>query len=443
MYLIESDEEVEKKVEYKIVASDDEVKASKQLIRKYINENKRRGFISWRNVHAALQGAEMVLDKGRDKLITGEEEITVRLGITTLSVVIDMLQYTDDSGGEIAYMVNQCISLLEDASSLVLVSSDYYAQDTIFQLLLKEAMHKRYDGWSDTRFQLLDVCTIYSVRESARKKLEATLEKLLSQINKTSSWSAGYEQEEIKRIQLKIMERNGEFEKVGQFVHDNLQYSEFRELAIEKELENKNYQAALQLCEEGEENNEKYPGLVKQWKQYRLQVYEGLEDIEKQKEILLEFVFANEYESYNKLKELYTPVEWKDAVENIFNTFETADTGYLPNIYVYIAKTEDRSDKILFYCEESPISILELYPYLLGDYRDKAEKLFTTYLKKEAEEATDRKMYRSVCRKLEAYKNAFGEDKFQTIVAELKKTYERKPAFINELDKIERSVLLT
>ncbi|MCT2535397.1 hypothetical protein NC661_17930 [Aquibacillus koreensis] len=441
MNIVDGDENVEKKVEYKLISPNDEIKASKQLIRKYINENKRRGFISWRNVHAALEGAEMVLEKGRNKLITGEEEVTVRLSIATLSIVIDMLQYADDSGGEIGYMVNQCITLLEDASSLVLVSSDYRVQDTMFQLLVKEAMHKRYDGWSDTRYQLLDVCTIYSVRAAARKKLEATLDKLLSDIDAISSWSSDYDQEAIHKLQLKILERNGEFDRVEQFINDNLEYDEFRKMAIEKELENENFGAALQLCEEGEKNDEKYPGLVKQWKQYRLQVYEGLGDIEKQKELLFEFVYANDYEPYNKLKELFRQDEWNTVVEDIFATFENADTGYLPNVYVYIAKQENRTDKILQYCQYSPISILEYYRFLLDDHLKEAQVLFLDYVRGEAEEATDRKKYRNVCKKLETYKLAFGEAKFQDFVMELRDTYERKPAFLNELEKIERKVL--
>jgi hypothetical protein len=437
MDLVEGDEDVEKKVEFKLITPHDEVKASKQLIRQYINENKRRGFISWRNVHDALKGAEMVLDKGRDKLVNGEEEIAIRLGITVLSIVIDMLQYTDDSGGEIGYIVNESITLLKDASSLVLLSSDHRVQDNMFQLILDEALHKRYDGWNDTRHELLEVCTIYSSRASARQKLEATLEKLLTKVSTSSSWSSEYDQELIKKLQLKILERIGEFEKVQQFINENLKYDAFREMAIEKEMENSHFSAALQLCADGEKNNSKYPGLVKKWRQYRLRVYEALEDKEKQKELLLEFVYDNEYESISKLKELYSLEDWQDVVEEIFNEFE-GKSDYLPYVYEYLAKAEHRVDKILTYCEQSPTTIIELYPYLLDQYPNKVDEIFTSFIQREAEHATNRKQYRNVCMKLEIYKKACGDSKFHNIVQELKQTYHRKPAFMNELEKVER-----
>ncbi|MDC3418239.1 hypothetical protein [Aquibacillus salsiterrae] len=436
MYLIDGDEDVEKKLEYKLISPDDEVKASKQLIRKYINENKWRGYISWRNVHASLQGADMVLGKGRTKLVNGEEETAIQLGLTVLSMVMDMLQYTDDSGGEIGFVVNRSISLLKDASSLVLVSKDYHVQDKSFELILKEAMQKRYDGFSDTRFDLLEVCTIYSGRPSIRTKLEETLEKLLSQVSKAASWSVNYEQQAIRRLQLKVMETNGEFDQVGQFIYQNLQYSDFRKMAIEKELDESNFDAALKLCQDGEKNDSMYPGLVKDWKSYRLQIYERQDDTEKQKELLLDFVYANDYESYAKLKDLCSKQEWETVVEQLFDTFEKRDR-YLPNVYQYIAQEENRTDKLLLYCEKSPITIMDLYPYLLDDYPDRAEEIFTAYLQKEAEAAGNRKQYRNVCKKLKRFHSAFGDATFAELVAELKRTYERKPAFVNELEKVE------
>jgi len=437
MDLIDGDEDVQRQVEFKLITPNDEVKASKQLIRKYINENKRKGFIAWRNVHAALQGAEMVLDKGRNKLGDGEEDTAVRLGIAVLSIVIDMLQYADDSGGEVGYIVNESMALLRDASSMVLLSTDHRVQDNMFQLIIKEAMHKRYDSWTDVRYDLLDVCTIYSARTSARQKLEETLHNLLVKTSAESTWSSDYDQQTIKQLQLKILERNGESDRANQLLNDNLDYDEFREMAIEKEIANGNYQSALEMCEDGEKNDTNYPGLLKKWKKFRLQVYEALEDIEKQKEILLEFVYDNEYEAYGKLKALYTVNEWETVLEEIFDVFEEKSADYLPHVYEYIATSENRSDKVLKYCEQSPITIAELYPYLTDDYPEKVDELFTSYIKFEAENATERKTYRNVCRKLEIYKEACGEEKFNNLANELKEIYQCKPAFINELEKVE------
>lgn len=437
MDLVEGDEHIKKKLEFKLLTPNDEIKASKELIRKYINENKRKGFISWRNVHNALQGAEMVLDKGRNKLVNGEEDTAIRLGLAVLSIVVDMLQYTDDSEGEVAYIVNESFHLLRDASSNALLTKDHRVQENMFQLILDEALHQRYDGWSNWRHDLLDVCTIYSARTSAREKLEETFDKLSTQFSTANSWSSDNDLQEIKQLQLKILERNGELDRANQLINENLDSEEFREMAIEKEIGNGNYGTALELCEEGEENDSNYPSIVKKWKNYRLQIYEALEDVEKQKELLLEFVYNNEYEAYAKLKELYTKDEWEETLEKIFEELEDV-SEYLPHVYIYIAENEQRADKILQYVEESPLTVTEFYPYLIDDYSDKVDAIFTRYIKLEAEHATERKKYRDVCEKLKIYKRACGEEKFDDLVKELKLTYHRKPAFMNELNKVDR-----
>lgn len=351
--------------------------------------------------------------------------------------MIDMLQYTDDSDGEIGYMVDESITLLKDASSMVLLSTDHRIQDNMFQLILEEAMHKRYDGWNDSRYELLDVCTIYSARSSVRQKLEETLDKLLMKTSASSSWSSDYDQQSIKQLQLKILKRNGESENVEQLINENLNFPEFREMAIEKEMANGNYASALKLCADGEKDDSNYPGLVKKWKKCRLQVYEAVNDIEKQKEVLLEFIYDNEYEAYGQLKDLYSPEEWKAVLEEIFDELENS-LGYLPHVYEYIARAENRADKLLKYCEQSSITILELYPYLVNDYPKRVKEIFTEYIISEAEQALNRKKYRDVCKKLKIYKKACGESMFHDMVNKLKQTYRRKPAFVNELEKLEK-----
>lgn len=437
MELVEGDEDTKQQVEYKLLTPNDELKASKQLIRKYINENKRKGFIAWRNVHAALQGAEMVLDKGRTKLGDGEEEVAVELGIAVLSAVVDMLQYADDSGGEASYIVNESISLLEDASSKILLSADHRVQDSTFELILKEAMHKRYDSWSDWRYDMLEVCTIYSARTYARQKLEETLHNLWVQLNAETTWSSDTDQLKVRELQLKILERNGETDRAQELIKENLEHDKFREVAIEKEKENENYESALNMAKEGEENDSNYPSLVKKWREYQLQVYEALEDVEKQKKLLLELVYDNEYEAYGKLKELYTEEEWNGVLEEIFQVLEKQSSDFLPHVYEYIATSEKRTDKILKYCEQSPITILELYTYLVDDYPEEVDDIFQRHIKYEAENSSERKKYRSVSRKLEIYREACGEEKFQQLLAEIKETYQRKPAFLSELEKVE------
>ncbi|OZU88066.1 hypothetical protein CIL03_13105 [Virgibacillus indicus] len=430
--LAETDENIETMLEYKLSTNTDEIKESKKLIRQYINRYKSKGFIMWRNVGPSLQGAEMVLEKGRGKLAAGEEEMAVRMGIAVLSIVVVMLQYADDSGGEVGNIINESLTLISDAASEAIETDEKRQQEKLFQHIMKESSHKRYDGWSEWRYDLLRIGAIFSIHTSMREKLEKRLGELLEGIS-DSTWSKTYEVKEIKLLQLEIFEVNQELEKAKQFIYSNLQYRPFREKAIEIALKDKSFEAAVELCKEGQAQDKQYPGLVSQWKKYELQAYKALGDTKKQRGLLLEFVYSNDFEAYNELKELYDPEEWKVKVEEIFKIFE--EKG-LKGIYAEIAKDEKRPDKLLHLCKKDIYQIQHLYPYLLNNYALEADELFKQFIRYQAEPAGDRKKYRSVCRVIKEYKAAFGDSKFLELKEELKEKYKRRPTFLDELDKV-------
>jgi hypothetical protein len=249
----------------------------------------------------------------------------------------------------------------------------------------------------------------------------------------SSSWSKEFDTIEIMLIQLEIMELNQEWKRAIEFIYKHIQYSDFREKAIRHELENENTSAALKLSKEGQIQDKYLSGLVKKWKEYELKVYEVLEDMENQRKMLLEFVHENSFEAYKKLKKLYDEEEWEQVVEQIFNGFEEAGNKYT---YIEIAKEENRSDKLYLICKEKNFYIQELYPYLLDEYKAEAETMFKNYIRDQAEPAGSRKYYRSVCKLIREYKEAFGETDFIELKEELKEKYKRRPTFLDELEKV-------
>jgi hypothetical protein len=430
----ETDENIEAMLEYKLSGGEDEIKESKKLIRTYINRYKWKGFISLRYVPSSLQGAEMVLDKGRDKLAAGESEMAAKLAIAVLSIVVDMMQYADDSNGAIGGAIEESISLIGEAASYSVISDDKNTQKKVFQLIMKEANHTRYDGWSNWQFDLLKICTLFSIEPTMRQKLEKKLNQLLEKLSgESSSWSKEFDTIEIMLLQLEILELNQEWERAGEFIYEHIQYSDFREKAIRYELENENTGSALKLSREGQIQDKELPGLVTKWKEYELKIYEVLEDIENQRKILLELVFNNSFEAYKKLKKLYNEEEWKTVAEKIFDGFE--ETGNNAT-YIEIAKEENRQDKLYRICIEDNFYIQELYPYLMDEYHVEAEMIFKNFIHDQAEPAGSRKHYRGVCKLIGEYKKAFGKTSFIQLKEELQEKYKRRPTFLDELEKV-------
>lgn len=426
--------EIEKKVVFTYAPVEDEILSSKQLINEYINMYKQRGFIGWNDVSNALQGAEMTLEKVNEKIAKGEIQIAVSLCIAVLSKVIEMLEYSDDSSGYVGEVIVESLQLIEDSVSSSIEKMKENQKEILFTTIMKEANHDRYEGWIDWKISLYRSCIFLCDSTERRNKLERGFNMMLEKLSDDDSWSANYERENIKHIQLELIERYDGEEKSDQFITENMNYSLFREMAIERLLEKEDYQEVVHLSEKGQKEDKEYLGLVNKWKKYQLQAYEGLSDIKKQRELMLEFLYRNEYEYYAKLKKLYQPNEWEIVLQEVLDTFNKQ--SYIPSAYVEILKEENLTDRLVEYCKKNLFSIIDIYPYLLKDYFDEVNELFVKYISEEARESNDRKKYRNVCKIIKLYKKACGSVQAQALIDELKQTFNRRPAFIDELSKI-------
>ena len=425
--------DIEKRIEFLYAPAEDEIASSKTLINTYIRQYKRGGFIAWNDVYDALEGAEMVLEKAQHKMLDGHAEEAVMLGIAVLSAVVGMLEYSDDSSGNIAPVINESIRIIQGAVQDNISSLDTKQKSHLYKVLVKEAMHKRYNGWSEFRTDLLRACFPLCNEEKIRAKFDERLNDYLNSLDITN-WSDEYEHEQIKLIQLALLEYLGDKKRAIQFIYENTIYSSFREKAINNLLEDEHYSEAIRLCEEGISINEDYPGLVRKWKEYLLQAYEGLRNIPKQRELLTDFIYMNSFDSYLKLKASYPVNEWPDVKRDILHTLEVKK--YPLNIYVEILKEEQLTDKLLAYCYRFPESIQSMYPDLLEAYADDVNKIYKSFIIREAAKATDRKMYKKVCKIIKAYKKIVDSTQSELLIEELKQTHKKRPAFLDELGKL-------
>jgi hypothetical protein len=237
----EENPDIEKRLLFKYAPAKDEISSSKKLIREYINKAKRNRFIEWRDVGYALKGAEMTLEKAREKIEGSDTKITVLLCITVLSIVVDMLQYCDDSNGYVGDAINESLAIIDDAVFTNLNKLTDSQKNEIFDAIMKEALHKRYDGWEEWNRELLRTCIYFSENATIRKKIEKQFNKMLDSIG-GDSWSSNHDKENIKLLQLEVMERNDEEEKARQFILDNIKYSSFREKEINRLIEKEKYE---------------------------------------------------------------------------------------------------------------------------------------------------------------------------------------------------------
>ncbi|WP_240377172.1 cut8/STS1 family protein [Bacillus piscicola] len=425
--------EVEKRIVFTYAPAEDEVKAAKKVIKECINRYKKRGFINYHDVFPALQGAEMTLEKADDKVERGETETAVLLSLTVMGSVVAMIGHSDDSSGHAGFVIDQALKAINKAIESGVKDMNESERHTLFTALMKEARLKRYDGWTNWRLALMRCCVYLCDTNERRKKLENELSKMLEAVPK-QAWGRQSQIQQVKLIQLEVIEFCDGDAAAETFIHANLEHSAFREKAIERLLAKEEYKEVIKLCEQGLEIDKDYRGLGTTWKKYQLQAYEALGDIQKQRELLLEFLYGNDSTYYPKLKNLYSPEEWPQVLQEIVDTFK--QMPYLPSTYEEILIEEGLTAELLESCKKTLLAIEHLYPYLVEEYPEAVNELFIKHIKEEADRSTERKQYRQVCKTIRLYQKACGTDPAQTLIEELKDTHKRRPAFLDELNKI-------
>lgn len=424
-------EEMKKKLLFTYAPVEDEVAAAKKLIRECINSYKRRGFIGRREAFYALEGARVTLEKAHSKIDSEDSESAVRLALAVLSISVGMFQYSDDSDGYIGDVISEVIKVIELAIFSVMGCMDEKEKSAIFTALVRELRHKRYREW-DLHFDLLQTCIPLCDNSTRRNKLEKELVKGLEAVEEGSIDK--YKLQRIRLIQLEILKRFESKEKAFQFMLDHVNLSDFREMAIKNYLETANYSEVLKLCEDGKKVDKELRGLVSKWKQYELEAYKGLGNLEKQREYTMDFLMGGDFKYYNKLKNLYEASEWQTVLGEILCTFE--EDPHLPRVYEEILIEEGLKEKLLGYLKKSPWLVESLFPHLLEDYPKEVSVIFRKFIEEEAEQQGSRNQYRKVCKKIMLYKKVCGGEDAEKLIEYLEETYKKRPTFLDELSKV-------
>ncbi len=425
--------EIEKQLLLQYAGKEEEISASKKLIREYINKAQQRGFINRVRAELAMTGAYWTLAKADQRLDEKDYYRAVELCQVVLSIVVQVLQYCDDSDGIVGDVINESLSIIDDAATSANRHTKLPEQKRLFSLVLKEARHKRYDGWDDWRFELFQVCAYFSSIPELRSKIEQELDSQLEKLN-NQEWSGEYKRAEIKLIQLSIIESCDGAEAADRFINDNIDLRDFREKAIQKAYLQGNYEYMLQLCIEGEETDQEYAGLIHKWREYRFAAYEKQGDVTKQCQLAYGFIMKGEFTYYTKLKNLYPAEQWQIILENILNEFEKST--YQREVYIQILIEENLTERILHYCQRNPQSVIQLHKYLVKDYMGELNDLFVTLIRTTAKEVSNRSGYKKVCGVIKLYQKVCGDISAHRIISEMKQSYPRRPAFLDELAKI-------
>lgn len=235
---------------------------------------------------------------------------------------------------------------------------------------------------------------------------------------------------------FQLLEQYGTQEEANQFIHEHLQFPSFRGQLLEIYLKEANYHSVIEVANEGETQDQKYPGLLSRWKKFRYEAYKCLSLKEEQRNLAKELLFAGDFEYYRDLKELATESQDEFSFyENLKGELKEGN-HYSRRMFLRLIEEENDLKEMLTYVQDNPSYIDYYAERLAKDFKQEVIDVYKNYIKSTASSSSNRREYQEVCHKIKKYNKVAGESLKEELITELMGLYKNRPAYIDELGKV-------
>lgn len=413
----------------------EELKLCRELIDTYIKQNSDKdGFVTYHQSFEAVKGVRIVLSRAKEEFLKNKYYHSVEIVLCVIHEIMKLMQFSDDSGGVVNSLLHESFDLIDD-----IIIDDHNISSSekqkLFYKLLEESSNKRYNDWIEYRLNLMEDCVYLAATPDLRSLLENKLKSLLES-SKDLILDKNHLEERVKLIIYNMIEKYQDKKASDDFIQINLEYPAFRKQAINNALKNKNYELVIKLALEGEEQHKRLIRLKREWKGFRYDAYKQSKQLQNQRALALDFIVDGNFEYYAELKNTYTIEEWKSIYPDIIKAIEDKGRTFISS-YSSILVEEHEFKKLLDYVRQNPSSLILYYNYLIPEFSNEVYDIFRGYILETASKATSRKDYHVVCSIIKKLSNAGGEDAANEIIDMLMTKYNHKPAFKDELQKIQ------
>lgn len=411
---------------------DEQLSECRDLIQSYIAAySDNRGFVNYRSVGRAVEGAEVVAEKAREAADDGDWIQAVRMEFCVLEEMLDLLQAADDSDGTIGGVIAESLLRVQE------IACNVHQMPTpqmtlLFRMLLEKSEDSRLDGWSDWQLALLCHASHMAVTTDLQKEWEQHVARISSR-QSGGTWSRDYFAEEVAMMRYEVICRHEGDSEAREFLQRHLHFPDFRKLAIQTTLDQGRYDDALRLADEGEaaDHARGLPGLVKQWKELRYEACERGGRLELRREIGKELVQDGDYSYYKRIKDSYPSEEWSIVYVDILDSLKRTDRH--GEVYTRILVEEEETERLLAYVKQRPARIEDFHRHLMKEFRAEVIDLFQSHIECSAAHSSSRPHYQNVCRIIRMLQQAGGQEEALEITRFLLDKYPRKLAFREEL----------
>ena len=343
--------------------------------------------------------------------------------------LISALGYADDMDGHLTDTIYDAYDTL---TAIAQADPPEEVRKLIFKYCLTSFSKRSFSGW-DWHLNFLHLAAYMLSTDSEMEELF----KRIAAIPKSSE----YEVKKAQEIQYDVLlKRKGE--SVAQkYLEQNIDNPSFRARAIQDALDQKDYEKATALANEGIEQDSGYPGLIIDWYDWLLKIAESQNDTERiilYARYLLLKSHNPKRDYYQILKEIVPPEEWTNFVEAIVQEAMERKPYYRTDLVASIFIREEWWSRLLdLVKKEYTLDQLAKYEKLLAQhFPSELADLYAERIIRYVENHVGRSHYRTACKYIRKMIKLGAREKADEVISQLRQTHYRKKALMEELDNV-------
>ena len=226
------------------------------------------------------------------------------------------------------------------------------------------------------------------------------------------------------------------------YLEKNLDVDELRLILVQEEMERGDYANAEHLCRERVEQEapEKRPvwSRPSQWQFLLYQIYREWGQRDKQIGQARTLAALGEPKFYQTAKELLTEDgRWQEEYPKFLEELRAS----LPaSAYMEILKGEGETGLLMEQVRLRPEMVFQYGDVLAPQYGEEVFGLCSAAIRKASKGISNRKHYQRLCELLQSLIKFGGSRYAQILIKELYEAYPRRPALLEELERVERGM---
>ena len=420
-----------------MIPTEDIIPIVKNTIAASIKCNTHRGYIGWSSCDNICMDMHDCLDMCAETLEKRGYMVALEAATYILISGVKLASHADSSSGMLTDVI-MCTYELIDKCTKEIEKKDQQMRDQALALIIKEAKKSVFDGWTDWRYDLLK-SGICLCDEKSAKKLEKVLDTLL-EISQEDYFPEYTKKEDLIVRYLLYRHLYGK-KNMQKELYQNISINELRIIAIKDAMEEKNYDEAEKLCLEkaNAENTWHYrSGDPEDWNNMLYDIYKIANNTEKQIAQAKKLLLMGNGKFWEVLKQIYKECgAWNENYESLLDELKDSKRTVC---YRSVLISENEKKRLLEDVMENPYDLFYYGKCLIKEYPEQVYELCYREISESCAQAKDRREYKKITKNIAQLIKWKGNDTAKSLIEELKQRYPRKPALLDELEKVEKKL---